>query len=503
MFMIGRYALKSKKAQSQAQIDAQREAARREAARRAHQRAESEVQPTFRGAALELQSIAGRQFEVMVSGPAETGKTYACCWLLDTILRSYPNVQAVLARKIRDTILPTVLQTYIKIINQRGGVSPYGGKSPEWFDYFNGSRLWLAGLDKPGNALSSERDIIYVNQAEDLALGDWETLTTRATGRAGNLPFSLMLGDCNPGPKTHWIVNRAALHVMRSYHKDNPTLFDDNGVITQQGEKSLSILSNLSEPRRSRLFLGLWASAEGQVYPTFDSSTHVIPSFKIPQSWPCFRVIDFGYNNPFVCAWFAYDRANDRLVQYREIYMTGHTVEAHARQIADIEGWEIASYDTRGNPVKFWRKPISERENIVATICDHDAEDRATLERYGIPNVPAFKAIRLGIEAVNARLHVNPDTKLPRLQYFNDALVEIDPELKNAYKPLQTIDEFEGYVWTGEKKNGKIADVPVDKDNHGMDTTRYACAFVDDIGAELEDQQETVTYEEQYQISPI
>lgn len=499
MYMSVRYNFNSKRDQSQAKIDAQREAARREAQRRAAKAVEQETPPTFRGAALELQSVLGTHFEVMISGPAETGKTYAALYLVDRILRMYPNVQAVLARKIRDTIVPSVLGTYRKLIADRADVKPYGGQKPEWFDYSNGSRLWLAGLDDPGKALSSERDIIYINQAEELSIGDWETLTTRATGRAANIPHSLMLGDCNPAGKNHWITQRKSLYLLKSYHKDNPTLFDDYGEITPRGRKTLEILSGLSEPRRSRYFLGLWASAEGQVYPTYDENTHVIERFAIPVDWPRLRIIDFGFNNPFVCLWAAYDQARDRLICYREIYMTGRVVEDHAAQIGDAEGWQ---YNAQTG-VRTWTRPIKERENIIATICDHDAEDRATLERHGISNVAAFKAIKLGIEAVQARLKVRPDTGDCGLYFFNDMLIEVDPELDKAHLPKSTLEEFEGYVWEVSKTGKPNKELPVDRNNHGMDTVRYLVAAIDDIGIELEERAELLEYEEEYSISPI
>jgi len=96
---------------------------------------------------------------------------------------------------------------------------PYGGDNrPERFMYSNGSVIWVAGLDKASKILSSEFDIIAVNQTEELSLVDWETLTTRTTGRAGNMPYSQTIGDANPGPPTHWIRNRPSLTLFESTH---------------------------------------------------------------------------------------------------------------------------------------------------------------------------------------------------------------------------------------------------------------------------------------------
>jgi hypothetical protein len=44
-----------------------------------------------------------------------------------------------------------------------------------------------------------------VNQAEELMLADWEYLTTRTNGRAGNMPYGMVFGDCNPGGPQYWI----------------------------------------------------------------------------------------------------------------------------------------------------------------------------------------------------------------------------------------------------------------------------------------------------------
>lgn len=491
MYMSTQYNLKRKQDQIRARLDALSEAARREQARRAA--LHSEIwQPEFRGAALEIQSILGKHHEVMISGPAETGKTFACCYLVDTILRHYNNVQGVLARKIRATIVGSVLQTYLKITDKRGGTSIYGGSEPQWIDYANGSRLWIVGLDKPGNALSTERDIVYINQAEETNVADWETLLTRATGRAGNLPHALMLGDCNPTTTHHWRHNRKSLHTLKSYHKDNPRLFNNDGTITEQGHITLDVLAGLSEPRRSRLFLGLDASVEGQVYKEYDENRHVIARYAIPTDWPCIRVIDFGFKNPFVCSWYAV-APNGIMVRYREIYRTQTLVEDHARKIAECEGWE---YSVEYGTIT-WHRPISARENIIATICDHDAEDRATLERYGIKTIPAIKYIKLGIEAVQQRL------KAATVVFMRDSLVEIDTDLDTQHLPKCTEDEFEGYVYPENKNNNKATpELPIDKLNHGMDTLRYAVAFIDDLGIELEDIQETVEYDEDYTISP-
>lgn len=227
--------------------------------------------------------------EAILSGPAETGKTRTALEKLDALMWKYPGAQGAIVRKTRQSMTGSVLQTYERKVLLGGPdnspVRKHGGSHVEWYDYPNGSQVHVGGMDNPGKVLSSERDVIYVNQAEELALDDWETLTTRATGRAGNMPYSLILGDCNPSVPTHWILERARagrLHMFESRHEDNPTLFDPvTGAQTPQGHRTLEVLDSLTGARKQRLRYGLWVGVEGQVYEEWNPGLHVIGEDKL------------------------------------------------------------------------------------------------------------------------------------------------------------------------------------------------------------------------------
>jgi len=286
--------------------------------------------PEFRGAALELQTSQAWH-EVVISGPAETGKTFSALWYLDTLLRTYPGAQAVIVRKVRVTLYGSALQTYQKIIDLRGGVTPYGGKTPEWFDYVGGARLWVAGMDNPGKALSSERDFIYENQAEELAQEDHETLTTRATGRAANAPFSQIIADCNPGPADHWILKRrdsGALHLLESRHEDNPTLYHADGTLTERGQLSMATLDALTGVRKQRLRYGRWVGAEGQFFELWDEAKHTCPPFAIPRDWPVWGAFDYGFVHN--TAFGLFTRHEGIVYQIGEHVQNKQTIRAHA-----------------------------------------------------------------------------------------------------------------------------------------------------------------------------
>lgn len=266
--------------------------------------------PKFRGANLEIQSYTN--LEWMLSGPAETGKTWAALWRLDSLLRSTPRVKATLARKIQSTIYGTVLVTWEAIQELRAALGypramAFGGEKPQWYSYPNGSRLWVGGLDNPQKILSSERDFIYINQAEEVSLQDWEYCITRATGRGAVVEDTMVFGDCNPGSEDHWILKRATLKVFYSKHKDNPSLYTDSGELTKQGVKSIAALQSLTGIRKKRLYEGQWVGAEGLYFENFDpelGGLHVIEPHSIPGDALIWGALDWGYKHPLAFGLF-------------------------------------------------------------------------------------------------------------------------------------------------------------------------------------------------------
>jgi phage terminase large subunit len=197
------------------------------------------------------------------------------------------------------------------------------------------------------------------------------------------------------------------------------------------------------------------------VYDDYDAAKHLVDRFDIPAQWPRIWVVDFGYTNPFV--WQAWARDRDgRLYRYKEIYQTQRLVEDHAKEIRRV---------AEGEP-----RPI-------AIICDHDAEDRATLERHlGQLTGGAYKIITPGIQAVQRRLKPAGDNR-PRLFFLRDSLIERDQALVDAHLPTCTEEEIESYIWP-QNTTTRHGEHPVDKDNHGMDAMRYAVAFWDSLVVE-------------------
>lgn len=383
----------------------------------------------LRGGCKEL--VASTEKQVIIAGPSDAGKTVAACLKAHSLCLRYPNCQGAIVRKTYASMTGTVLQTFKRIaVNE--GVSIYGGEHPQWFDYENGSRIWIGGMDNPDKVLSSERDFIYCNQVEELPQTDWEILSTRTTGRNAVVPHAQIFGDCNPGGSKHWIRELGKSGVVRllvSTHKDNPTIYNEDGSLTASGEARLLALSNLTGIRRKRLFEGVWATAEGAIYDNFDAAIHVKirPDVELVR-W--FLTLDEGFTNPAVILRVGED-GDGRWHVAREFYQSGvlqETVVKTSKAWFDEWKCELATVD----------------ESAAGLIAD--------LKSVWVRAVGGKGRVLDGIQRIQNRLKVQADGR-PRLT--------IDPSCVNL------INEMESYIWKPEK------DVPVKDNDHACDSLRY------------------------------
>jgi len=290
--------------------------------------------------------------------------------------------------------------------------------------------IWVGGMDKSDKILSTERDFFYVNQAEELSLDDWEKLTTRTTGRGAVMPYTMTFGDCNPGGQRHWIKLRENLKLIRTSHRDNPTLFDPStGEMTEQGRRTLSRLGALTGVRRKRLLDGVWATAEGAVYDMFDHDIHV--KTRDPEEMKVWYLCqDEGYTHPAVILLVGED-SDGRHHIFKEFYKTGvlqEFVVAQAKEWADEYGVSLDAVDGAAS-------------GLIA-----DLKDK------GVAALGAKAGVFESIQMVQNRMRVQGDGK-PR--------VTIDPDCVNS------INDFESYVWKPEK------DEPVKENDHAPDAYRY------------------------------
>lgn len=191
-----------------------------------------------------------------------------------------------------------------------------------------------------------------------------------------------------------------------------------------------------------RKILGKWVAAEGAVYPDFDIDKHTCESFEIPESWERSRSIDLGYNNPFVCGFFARS-PDDILYLYDEHYQARMLIKDHVDEINKRPGY------------------------FIFTVRDHDAQEGAELEDHGLYTTAAQKEVEAGIQAVGKRLVIQGNGK-PRFMIFRNC--------------RHSIEEMLGYVWKPQKDGIPDKEEPLKVNDHCPDMIRYDIMEIDNQG---------------------
>jgi len=384
---------------------------------------------------------------LLISGPAGTGKSRACLEKLNYCALTYPGSRHLIARKTRASLSDTGLVTFERDVLGLDHPLIMGGPQRPWrraYTYDNGSEIVTGGLDKPGKVLSSEYDIIYVQQAEELNLYDWEVLTTRL--RNNVLPFQQIIADCNPASPLHWLKRRCddgPTAYLDSDFTDNPTLWDaEAGDWTAGGRRYLSKLDSLTGARKLRLRHGIWAVPEGAIYDVFDEEKHVVKHFDPPPLWP--RIVGVDPFGAYIAAvWLAWDAQSGVLNAYREYYEPfGMTTPGHVANILKLSQGETVFAWVGGGP--------SERQA------------RADWAGAGIPLLePPIGDVWAGIDRV-----------YQLLKNFNLVVHDNCPNL------LSDIGSYRRKVKDGQPTEG----IENKEAFHMVDALRYACAWLCEPG---------------------
>lgn len=441
-----------------------------------------------RGSAKRL--MESRAGEVLLSGPAGTGKSRACLEKMLACAVKYPGMRGLILRQTLASLGNTALVTWREHVAVEhlasGAMSYYGGSQSEAPQYrlTNGSTILIGGLDKPTKIMSSEYDLIYVQEGIELVEVGWEFAVTRL--RNGKMPYQQLMADTNPDSPLHWLHQRCirgTTQMINCLHEDNPRLFDDDGNPTPEGAKYIARLDSLTGVRLLRLRKGLWVASEGVIYEDWNPEIHLVDRFPIPASWPRFWVIDWGYTNPFVCQWWA-ESPDGVLVMYREIYFSQRTVDEHCDTIAHLVMRDPRrAADARTGKLGAWEGEWTEPKP-ARVIADHDAEDRASFRQImGIGTSAADKRVGYGLQAGQRRFR--PDGRgRAQVMFFKDALVEEDERLRRLGLPVRTVEEIPKYTWATpdvDVEAGKAPkEDPIKKDDHGCDCYRYLVMWRDE-----------------------
>ncbi len=373
---------------------------------------------------------------LLFAGPWGTGKTHLGAVKAYVMGAMYPGNCVALIRKKRVDLKPTLWKWFVDKVLPPAAIVE-ANDTELYRKIVNGSEFYGIGLDSTEdvNKLASrEYGFIVIEEAKETDEQDFDEKVVRCL-RLPTVPFHQVLLLTNPGAPSHYLYQRWFMERREGYSKIEGKILPD---LPASYYKRLAQLKGVY---RERYVEGKWTSFEGLVYP-FDPTKHIISRFEIPKDGKRVLAIDFGFNHPFVCQWW-YVSSDDKWYLYRQIYHRGRTVKEHSVDIlkyCKIDGI------------------------IPEAICDHDAEDSATLRENGIETVLAEKDRLAGQQVVYDKFEND------QIFFMEDSLIEIDQELQMKNRPTKTEDEFGSYIWADLKKKEDMVKVKDD----GMDTMRYA-----------------------------
>ena len=232
--------------------------------------------------------------EILIDGPAGTGKTRGVWEFVDTCCWKFPGIRVLICRQTRKSMSESTLVEWEEEVLGSGHPAITGERKrddrqhytyPNGTDKRPGSHVVLVGLDKPENTFSMQFDIIVVEEAVQTTPISWEKLAR--SNRNWKMPFQLRIAVTNPGAPMHWLIRRALgnsiMERWPSRHEDNPAYYvynEEDGTWnwSRKGKKYIhgNLAGSLSGSTRARLYDGLWQSEEGLVYENWDPAVHML-----------------------------------------------------------------------------------------------------------------------------------------------------------------------------------------------------------------------------------
>lgn len=349
---------------------------------------------------------------VVEQGGTRSGKTYnILVWIIFHYAPKNRGKTITICRKTFPALRASVMRDFLDILKDQDMYrEEYHNRSSSEYILYN-NLVEFISLDQPQKVRGRKRDLLFINEANELFWEDWQQLIFRTEGR--------IIIDYNPSDEFHWIydkvIPREDTDFFQTTYLDNPFLSDS--II---GE--IERLKETDEQYWQIYGLGERGASRSTIF-------RYIEVDKIPEKASFLSYgMDYGYTNDpttLVGVWIDdYDLYVKEFLYQR--MMT--TIDIH----------------------KFFQKMQIEREPIFADSAEPRLNDE--LRRMGWNVRPSVK----GRDSVNAGIDL--------LKRYRIHLISGSENL---------ISEFRNYKWR-EDRNGRILNIPEDKANHTTDALRYS-----------------------------
>ena len=349
---------------------------------------------------------------IVEQGGTRSGKTYnILLFIIFHYCTNNNNKIITICRKTFPSLRATVLRDFLQILKHTQIYrEEFHNKSSSEYHLF-GNLVEFTSLDQSQKIRGRKRDLLFINEANELYWEDWQQLIFRTQER--------VILDFNPSDEYHWIYDKIITREDCEFHKttylDNPFLED---VIRQEIER----LKDTDDQYWQIYGLGERATSTSTIFNYSEVNN-------IPEDSKLIAYgMDFGYSNDPTTLVSVYTLGHHLYIK-EHLYRTKMTTH-------DIHIF------------------LKEQNLLSNPIYADSAEPRliAELRRMGHNIFPSLK----GKDSVNAGIDL-----LKRYK------IHITSDSNNA------IQEFRNYKWK-EDRSGKLINVPEDNHNHCIDPCRYA-----------------------------
>jgi phage terminase large subunit len=278
---------------------------------------------------------------ICYGGARGGGKSHISRIKMMLLALHYPGIQILLLRRTLKELRENHILQLQKLLRN---IATYKETTKE-FLFPNTSRIVLGYCDAEKDVLQFQGqayEVIVLEEATMFTEFQFQSLT-ESNRMSGNMkiPFTpRMYFTCNPGGVGHQWVKR--LFIDRDYketenpddYKFIPSLVFENKYLMENDPGYVRTLENLPEDRKQAMLYGNWDIFDGQYFPEFNRSIHVIEPFIIPKEWNKYIALDYGLDM-FAVVFVAIDTRGNAYV-YNEIYKSDLIVSEAIQMLKSI-----------------------------------------------------------------------------------------------------------------------------------------------------------------------
>ena len=160
---------------------------------------------------------------IVEQGGTRSGKTYnILLWIIFEYCTQNKGKVITICRKTYPSLRATVLRDFLDILQKHNMYSElFHNKSNSEYKLL-GNLIEFISLDQPSKIRGRKRDLLFVNECNELHLEDWQQLIFRTQEK--------IVLDFNPSDEFHWIydkvISRDDCEFYKTTYLDNPFIED-------------------------------------------------------------------------------------------------------------------------------------------------------------------------------------------------------------------------------------------------------------------------------------